>query len=57
MPEQCFYILIFCHVMMVLIDRAFKELSNGCHIVNFDYFDFIDEILALEPDLDLLVTF
>jgi len=53
-------VILFCyfyHVMMVLIDRAFKELSNGCHIVNFDYFDFIDEILALEPDLDLLVTF
>ena len=42
---------------MVLIDSSGRELSNGCHIVNFDYFDFIDEILALEPDLDLLVTF
>ena len=30
------YFLKFCHVMMVLIDRAFKELSNSGHIVRFD---------------------
>ena len=42
---------------MVLIESSGRELSIGCHIVKFDYLDFIDENLALEPDLDLLVTF
>ncbi len=40
--------------MMVLIDSASKELSNGGHIVNFDYLDTSCENLAAQPDLGML---
>ena len=42
---------------MVLIDSASKELSIGCHIVHFDYFDLNGENLVLEPNLALPITF
>ena len=42
-------------VIMVLIDSASKELSNGGRFVNFDYLDPNCEIL--EPDLALPTTF
>ncbi len=35
---------------MVLIESSGRELSNSGHIVNFDYFDFIDENLDSEAD-------
>ena len=49
-------------VIMVLIDSASKELSNGGRFVNnFDQiignFDLGNEILGLEPDLALPTTF
>ena len=44
-------------VIMVLIDSASKELSNGGRFVKFDYLDLGNEILGLEPDLALPTTF
>ncbi len=55
LPELC--LLHFLFVIMVLIESSGRELSIGCHIVNFDYFDFIDENLDLEADLTELGTF
>ena len=40
LPELCLFICcVKIIVIAVLIDRAWRELSNGCHIVHFDYFD------------------
>ncbi len=36
---------------MVLIESSGRELSNGCHIVKFDYLDLCFENLAQKPDL------
>ena len=55
--ELCLFILIFCCVTMVRIDSASKELSIGCHIVHFQYFDSSGENLAAEPNLALPITF
>ncbi len=44
-------------VLMVLIDRASRELSNGCHIVIFDDLDCIGGNLDSEPDFKLMMTF
>ena len=44
-------------VIMVLIDSASKELSNGGRFVKFDYLDLCFDNLALEPHLAMPSTF
>ncbi len=42
---------------MVLIDRGSRELSNGCHIVDFDYLTPNIEHLAAAVDFELSAAF
>ncbi len=51
---SCVYMLMFCCVMMVPIDSALKDDSNGGHIVFWSNLDLYFQNLALEPDLDEL---
>ncbi len=43
-------------IMMVLINRAGRELSNGCHIVFWSNLDPNGDILDAEVDFKLLVS-
>ena len=56
-PSTVSFLILFCCVKMVLIDRASRELSIGCHIVHFDYFDLQCGILGSELDFELSAAF
>ncbi len=53
----CAFLILFCCVKMVLIDRGSRELSNGCHIVDFDYLNPNGEHLAAAVDFQLSAAF
>ncbi len=62
LPELSLYILDICCVIIILIDRAFNELSNGGQFVNFDHWKLEPicfEIIyrTAKPELELSITF